>query len=84
MNLNSRDDQAGKPKVTAPPAKADPSKSNQSEALDKVRKDWKKKWQKERREKKEVSSEDNPQATGSNAIVSRKKKFGQNWGQNRG
>ncbi len=32
MSLNSRDNQAKKPKATVPPAKADPPKSDQSEA----------------------------------------------------
>ncbi len=84
MSLNSWDDQAEKPKATTPPAKADPPKSDQSEASDKVRKDRKKKWQKEKRERKEASLEGNPQATGSNAVASGKKKSGQNRGQNRG
>ncbi len=44
MSLNSRDNQAEKPKATAPSAKVDPPKSDQSEASDKVRKDRKKKW----------------------------------------
>ncbi len=39
MSLNSRDNQAKKPKATAPPAKADSPKSDQSEASEKVRKD---------------------------------------------
>ncbi len=43
MSLNSWDDQAEKPKTMTPPAKADPPQSDQSEASDKVRKDWKKK-----------------------------------------
>ncbi len=80
MSLNSRDDQAEKPKATAPPAKADPPKSDQSKTLNKVRKDRNKKWQKEKREKKKASLEDNPQATRSNAVVSGKKKSGQNRG----
>ncbi len=44
MSLNSQDDQVEKPKATAPPAKADSPKSDQSKASDKVRKDQKKKW----------------------------------------
>ncbi len=43
MSLNSRDHQAEKSKATTPPAKADPPKSDQLEASDKVRKDRKKK-----------------------------------------
>ncbi len=43
MSLNSQDNQAEKLKATAPPAKADPPKSDQSEASDKIRKDRKKK-----------------------------------------
>ncbi len=39
MSFNSRDNQAEKPKATTLPAKADPPKSDQLEASDKVRKD---------------------------------------------
>ncbi len=39
MSLNAWDDQTKKPKATVPPAKANPPKSDQSEASDKIRKD---------------------------------------------
>ncbi len=83
MCLNSRDNQAEKPKAIAPPTKVDLLKSDELETSDKVSKDRKKKWQKEKRERKEVRSKDNPQATRSYAIASGKKKSSQNRGQNR-
>lgn len=82
MNLNSWDNQIEKPKVIASPTKIDPPKSDQSITLSKVRKDWKKKSQKEKQEKKEANTEDNSQAPRPYVVTSKEQNFGQNQGQN--
>ena len=84
MSINFQDKQAEKSKATPPSTKLDPPKSDQSETLDKVNKDRKKRWQKKKQESKETNIEDNTLATGRNAIASKKKKSGQNRGPNQG
>ncbi len=53
MSLNSQDDQAEKAKATLPRAKVSPLVSDQSETLEKIRKEKKKKWHRKKRTRKD-------------------------------
>lgn len=48
MSINSEDNQAEKSKAIALLAKANSPKSDKSETSDKVKKDWKMRWQKDK------------------------------------